>query len=113
MSEQGFAIQKAQSRELSELRKSIKFHLYIEQSIKHQLTQPSYPNTIAIAIRITRSGTNTFFLYNCHKHIRSTISRFSYIILSLTKQSYKDFESVQRVINNHLSYRIFLIVALI
>ena len=32
-----------QSRELSELRKSIKFHLYIEQSIKHQLTQPSYP----------------------------------------------------------------------
>src|SRR6266702_69614 len=55
---QGFAIQKAQSRELSELRKSIKFHLYIEQSIKHQLTQPSYPNTIAIAIRITGSGTD-------------------------------------------------------
>src|SRR6266581_9033931 len=60
LSEQGFAIQWTQSRELSELRKSINFHLYIEQSIKHQLTQPSYPNTIAIAIRITGSGTNIY-----------------------------------------------------
>ena len=42
-----------------------------------------------------------------------TISRFSYIILSLTKQLYRDFKLVQRVINNYLSYRIFLIVNLI
>ena len=51
----------AQSRELSELRKSIKFHLYIKQLIKHQLTQFSYPNIIAIAIYITGSGTDTLF----------------------------------------------------
>ena len=36
----------------------------------------------------------SLLLYNCHKHIRSTISHFSYIIPSLTKQSYKDFKSV-------------------
>src|SRR6266700_7354643 len=32
--------------------------------------------------------------YNYCKHIRSTISHFSCIILSLTKQSYKDFKLV-------------------
>ena len=51
--------------------------------------------------------------YNCHKHIRSTISRFSCVVPSLTKQSYKDFKSVQRVISSRLSCRIFSIVALI
>src|SRR6266702_618457 len=55
----------------------------------------------------------SFLLYDCHKHIRSTISHFSYVILSLTKQSYKDFKLIQRVIGNYLSYRIFLMVALI
>src|SRR6266568_5111159 len=45
----------------------------------------------------------SFLLYNCYKHIRSTISYFSCVVLSLTKQLYKDFESVQRVINNSLS----------
>ena len=55
----------------------------------------------------------SFLLYNCCKHIRSIINYFSCVVLSLTKQLYKDFESVQRVISNCLSYRIFLIVALI
>ena len=36
----------------------------------------------------------SFCLYDCYKHIKSTISRFSCIVLSLTKQLYKDFESV-------------------
>ena len=55
----------------------------------------------------------SFLLYDYCKHIRSTINHFSYIILSLTKQLYRDFKSVQRVISNHLSYRIFSMVALI
>ena len=55
----------------------------------------------------------SLFLYNYYKYIRSTMSCFSCVVLSLTKQSYKDFESVQRVINNYSSYRIFLIIALI
>jgi len=33
-------------------------------------------------------------LYNYRRHIRLTISRFSYVILSLTKQLYRDFKSV-------------------
>ena len=36
----------------------------------------------------------SLLLYNYHKHIRPTISCFFYIILSLTKQLYKDFKSV-------------------
>ena len=55
----------------------------------------------------------SFLLYNYHKHIRSTMSRFSCVVLSLTKQLYKDFELIQRVIGNYLSCRIFLIIALI
>src|SRR6266702_3832059 len=35
----------------------------------------------------------SLLLYNCHKHIRSTINRFFYVVPSLTKQLYKDFES--------------------
>ena len=54
-----------------------------------------------------------FLLYNCRKHIKSTISCFSYIVPSLTKQLYKDFKSVQRVISSCSSCRIFLMVALI
>src|SRR6266571_4325434 len=54
----------------------------------------------------------SLLLYDYCKHIRLTISRFSCVVLSLTKQSYKDFESVQRVISSCLNYRIFLIVAL-
>jgi hypothetical protein len=50
--------------------------------------------------------------YNCCKHIRSTISCFSCVMLSLTKQSYKDFESIQRISGSKI-YKIFLIVALI
>ena len=57
--------------------------------------------------------TISFLLYNCCRHIRSTISHFSYIVLSLTKQLYKDFKLVQRVIGSYLSYRIFLMVTLI
>jgi len=41
------------------------------------------------------------------------MSCFSCVVLSLTKQLYKDFESVQRVIGSHLNCRIFLMVALI
>ena len=55
----------------------------------------------------------SLLLYDCCKHIRSTISHFSCVVLSLTKQLYRDFESVQRVINNYLSCRIFLMVTLI
>jgi hypothetical protein len=55
----------------------------------------------------------SLFLYNCYRYIRSTISRFSYIVPSLTKQLYRDFKSVQRVSGSYSSYRIFLIVALI
>ena len=51
--------------------------------------------------------------YNYHKHIRSTINHFSCVVLSLTKQLYRDFKSVQRVINSHSSCKIFLIVTLI
>src|SRR6266568_3459904 len=36
----------------------------------------------------------SLFLYDYYKHIRSTISHFSCIILSLIKQSYRDFKSV-------------------
>jgi hypothetical protein len=57
--------------------------------------------------------TISLFSYNCHKHIRSTISRFSCVVLSLTKQLYKDFKSVQRVISSHLSCRIFSMIVLI
>ena len=55
----------------------------------------------------------SFLLYNCYKHIRSTISRFSCVVPSLTKQSYRDFESVQRVIGSRSSCRIFSMVTLI
>ena len=55
----------------------------------------------------------SLLLYDCCKHIRSTISRFSCVVLSLTKQLYRDFESVQRVIGNRSSCRIFSMVALI
>jgi hypothetical protein len=55
----------------------------------------------------------SLFSYNCYKHIRLTISHFFYIVLSLTKQSYKNFESVQRVINSRLSCKIFLMITLI
>ncbi len=55
----------------------------------------------------------SLLLYNCCRYIRLTISRFSYIVPSLTKQLYRDFESVQRIISSYLSCRIFLIVALI
>jgi hypothetical protein len=55
----------------------------------------------------------SFLLYNCCRHIRSTISHFSCVVLSLTKQSYRDFKSVQRVISSYLSYKIFLMIALI
>src|SRR6266704_4452981 len=33
----------------------------------------------------------SLLLYNCHKHIRLTISCFFCVVLSLTKQSYRDF----------------------
>ena len=52
-------------------------------------------------------------LYNYYRHIRLTISCFSYIVLSLTKQLYRDFKSVQRITGSRSSCRIFLIVALI
>ena len=55
----------------------------------------------------------SLLLYNYCKHIRSIISYFSYVVLNLTKQLYKDFKSVQRVIGSYLSCRIFLIIALI
>ena len=55
----------------------------------------------------------SLLLYNYYRHIKLTISRFFCIILSLTRQLYKDFKLVQRVISSYLSYRIFLIVALI
>src|SRR6266702_954796 len=38
--------------------------------------------------------TISLLLYNYYKHIKSTINHFFYIVLSLTKQLYKDFESV-------------------
>ena len=55
----------------------------------------------------------SLLLYNYYRHIKLTISRFFCIILSLTRQLYKDFKLVQRVISSYSSYRIFLIVALI
>ena len=55
----------------------------------------------------------SLLLYNCYRHIRLTINRFFCIVLSLTKQLYRDFELVQRITSNHLSCRIFLMVALI
>jgi hypothetical protein len=55
----------------------------------------------------------SLLLYNCCKYIKLTISHFSCVILSLTKQLYRDFESVQRVIGSYSSCRIFLIIALI
>ena len=58
-------------------------------------------------------STISLLLYNCCKHIRSTINCFSCVILSLTKQLYRDFKSVQRVINSHSSCRIFSMVTLI
>jgi hypothetical protein len=51
--------------------------------------------------------------YNCRKHMRSTISRFSCVVPSLTKQLYSDFESVQSVISSCLSCRILSMVVLI
>ena len=35
--------------------------------------------------------------YDCRRHIKSTISLFSYMVPSFTRQLYKDFESVQRI----------------
>src|SRR6266702_1771257 len=55
----------------------------------------------------------SLLLYNCCKHIKSTINHFSCVVPSLTKQLYKDFKSVQRVINSHLNCKIFSIIALI
>jgi hypothetical protein len=51
--------------------------------------------------------------YDCRKHIRSTISRFSCVVPSLTKQSYSDFESVQSVISSCSSCKILSMVVLI
>src|SRR5438045_3640618 len=51
--------------------------------------------------------------YDCRRHMRSTISRFSCVVPSLTKQSYSDLESVQSVIGSCSSCRILSIVILI
>ena len=55
----------------------------------------------------------SLLLYNYYRHIRSIISCFSYVVPSLTRQLYRDFKSVQRVIGSRLSCRIFLMVTLI
>src|SRR6266536_40189 len=51
--------------------------------------------------------------YNCYRHIRSTINRFSCVVPSLTRQSYRDFESVYSISGIVLIYSIFSIVDLI
>ena len=52
--------------------------------------------------------------YNWHKHIKSTMSLFSYVVPSLTKQSYNDFESVQSINGRGLcNCSIFSTIALI
>jgi hypothetical protein len=56
-------------------------------------------------------------LYNCRKHIRSTISLFSCVVPNLTKQLYSDFKSVQkrseRVLIRKIILSVNLIIALI
>src|SRR6266702_6880552 len=49
-------------------------------------------------------STISFLLYNYCRHIRLTISRFSCVVLSLTKRLYKDFKSVQRMTSSRLNY---------
>jgi hypothetical protein len=52
--------------------------------------------------------------YDCRRHIRSTISRFSFVVPSLTRHSYNDFESVHRTSGRGaLGRKISWIVALI
>lgn len=50
--------------------------------------------------------------YAYWRHITSIISRFSYVVPSLTRQSYSDFESVQRTSSRSI-FSTFSIVALI
>jgi hypothetical protein len=54
----------------------------------------------------------SLYLYNCRKHNILIIRRFFCVILSLTRQSYSDFESVQNI-SSKLILRILSIVALI
>ena len=42
--------------------------------------------------------------YDCRRHIRSTISRFSCVVPSLTRHSYSDFESMQ-IVSGMLPWR--------
>ena len=66
--------QSGQSRELSELRKSIKFHFVELQSIKSYYQKPLLPHTIAIALRITGSDTD-------NNNIQKSISGVIVLIL--------------------------------
>jgi hypothetical protein len=54
----------------------------------------------------------SLYLYNYRKYNILIIRRFSYVVLSLTKQSYSDFELVQNT-SSKLILKILSIVALI
>src|SRR5436190_19383722 len=47
--------------------------------------------------QIQRISNISLCSYDCHRHIKSTISCFSCIIPSLTRHSYSDFKSMQIV----------------
>ena len=67
-----------------------------------RLVSPAIHFTSAISLR----------LYNCRKYNTLIIKRFSYVVLSLTRQLYSDFELVQ-VTSSKLILSILLIIALI
>src|SRR5438045_6778168 len=54
--------------------------------------------------RIQRISDISLRSYDCRRHIKSTISRFSCIIPSLTRHSYSDFELMQ-IVSGMLPWR--------
>ena len=54
--------------------------------------------------RIQRISDISLRSYDCRRHIKSTISRFSCIVPSLTRHSYSDFESMQ-IVSGMLPWR--------
>src|SRR6266568_8580507 len=86
---------------------SVTYNLTIFMSIRSFNAWQGF-NFVIVSIRLLPLSihlifTISLFLYNCHKHIRLTISHFFCVVLSLTKQLYKDFKSAQRVISSRLS----------
>jgi hypothetical protein len=70
------------------------------ESIKSRSARQGFDLVIASAKLLSPLIYLTFAIsrrsYDCRRHIRLTISCFSCVVPSLTKQSYNDFESVYK-----------------